>query len=123
MQAPVAVSRIGLIHVGEERANVGKGNLHRASPDGLTAFGHFAPATLGGEYLEEVDLVVADNVFENGVLSVVTAKGHPDLLGLLAGDSGRSHDCTLALLMDKHESITCIVSAVGWQSVQEELWG
>ena len=57
MQLPVSVSRIGLIHVGEERANVGKGNLHRASSDGVTAFGHFAAAALGGEELEEVDLV------------------------------------------------------------------
>ena len=61
--------------------------------------------------------------FEEGVLVIGLAKGHPHLLGLLAGNSGRSHDCTLTLFVDKHESIACIVAAVGWQSFQEELWG
>ena len=51
------------------------------------------------------------------------AKGHPDLLGLLAGDLGRSHDGTLALFMDKEESTTRIVSSVGRQSCQEAFWG
>ena len=123
MQAPVSVSRIGLIHVGEERANVGKGDLHCASSDGVTAFGNFTAAVLGGEELKEVDLVGLGDAFEDGVFAVGLAKGHPDLLGLLSGNSGRSHDSTLALFLDKEESTTRIVASVGRQSFQEELWG
>ena len=123
MWAPVSVSRIGLIHVGEVRANVGKGNLHCASSDGVTAFGYLAAAALGGKELEEVDPVGLLDPFEEGVLVEGLAKGHPDLLGLLAGDSGRSHDCTLALFMDKEESATRIVASVGRQSFQEACWG
>ena len=123
MQAPISVSRIGLIHVGEERANVGKGDLHRASSDGVTAFGNFTAAALGGKELKEVDLLGLGDAFEDGVGAVGLAKGHPNFLGLLAGDLGRSHDCTLALFMDKEESTTRIVSSVGRQSFQEACWG
>ena len=112
-------SRIGLIHVGEERANVGKGDLHRASPDGSTAFGCLADPVLGGEDFQEVDFVAGGDPVEERVLSEVVAKGHPLLLGLRAGRSGRSHDCTLALFVDSEESITCIVASVGRQKRQE----
>ena len=116
-------SRIGLIHVGEERANVGKGDLHRASPDGSTAFGYFAPPVLGGKDFEEVDFVAGGDAVEERGLSEVVAKGRPLLLGLRAGRSGRSHDCTLALFMDSEESVTCKISSVGREKRQERFWG
>ena len=124
MNRPVSVSRIGSTQVGEERANVGKGNLHCASPDGLTAFGNFPCAVLLGKDLEEVDPVLLGEVGEGDVLLAIgSEKGLPDLLGLTSGTLGRSHDSPLAVRLDSAESTTCIVAAVGRQKIQERSWG
>ena len=119
MYAPVSVSRIGCIHVGEERRNVGKGNLHCASPDGSTAFGYLPGAVLLGEYLDDVDVEVTAKVAEVGTEAEALAEINPYLLGLNSGDAGRSHDAPLTVFMDSAESIKCIVADVGRQSFQE----
>jgi hypothetical protein len=106
-------------HVGEERAHVREGCLHGVSSDRFVALGYLTRPVAGAEDFEVVDGVNGGNGGEMGVGSESLAKGAPDLLGVVSGTPGRSHDCMDPGFLDRHESIARMVSGCRWQCVQE----
>ncbi len=63
------------------------------SADGVVGSGDLTWAVTGKEDLGVVDVVFGSGGGEMGVGSESLAKGAPDLLGVVAGTPGRSHDC------------------------------
>ena len=83
------------------------------------ALGYLTRAVAGSGDLEVVNGVDGGNGGEMGVGSECLAKGASDLLGVMAGTAGRSHDCMDPGFLDRHESIARMVSGCRWQCVQE----